>query len=190
MNKRPRYRNRGLMSDENVDQALGWVKKLGASEEALNLHVFGEPLLHPRFHEIAWKFSCLTPITMSTNGVLLDEAWADGLATVPWAWISVSPWNLEAQAKAITLLHERGIRTMSPPGATHDWAGQSEGPKSLHLGNCPFLNYGRCVIRWDGAIAACCISDREEDVVGHVAEEPTKVFLRPYSICATCHHRG
>lgn len=176
------------MDEQTVARSLYWVSKLGSPDDVLALHVFGEPLLHPKFEQIAVRFSDHVPVTMSTNGVLLDEKWADRLATVRWAWISVSPWEPEAQAKAIKLLHDRGIRTACPPGATHNWAGQSQGPSNLDLGNCPFLNGGHGVIRWDGSMASCCISDRLEDVVGHVNEEPGTVSNRSYSICAACHH--
>lgn len=189
MNQRPRFRPRGVMDETTVVNALKWVEKLGTGD-VLALHVFGEPLLHPKFDEIAARFGRLVPITMSTNGVLLDSRWADRLARVPWKWISVSPWDPKAQAAAIEMLHARGIPTMSPPGATHDWAGQSkDGAKDLLIeGGCPFLNEGKGVIRWDGTVATCCISDRYEDGLGNVnIHQPEDVKLRGYSICATCH---
>lgn len=131
------------MQDDTLQRSLTWVEKL-RGVDALALHNFGEPLLHPDFDTIAASFSKLTPITMSTNGVLLNEKWADRLAKIPWAWISVSPWKKEAAERATRLLHERGIATKHPNGVTHNWAGQSElGPSNKIFKGCHFLEIGR-----------------------------------------------
>ena len=187
MHQRPRSRKRGLMSDATVTRALHWVERLEKCD-ALALHNFGEPLLHPKFDEIALAFSRLTPITVSTNAVLLDERWADRLSRIPWAWISISPWSPEHLVKAVALLKARGIDYMLPPGVTHNFAGQAIGPTKKLFKGCANLNEGKAVIRWDGSLASCCISDREEDSLGNVAQEPNDVRMRSYSLCATCHH--
>jgi len=124
---------------------------------------------------------------MSTNGVLLDEAWADRLAKIPWAWISVSPWDKKAQDRASALLWKRKINVSHPPGVEHSWAGQVIGQNKTMFKGCSFLNEGRFVIRWNGDLASCCISDREEDKIGHV-DNMEGVTMRAYSICDTCHH--
>lgn len=183
------HRPRGFMSDETVERALHWVSKLNKKPDALALHGFGEPLLHPKFDEIAAKFAELMPITMSTNCTYLDEEWADRLAKVKWAWISLSPWQPENVARAKKLLEERGIYLGYPPGVTHDFAGQATGATGAPSGFCEFLRNGACVIRWNGDIATCCISDRAEDKIGHVTQEPEDVTMRAYSICDTCHLR-
>lgn len=186
MHKKPRARQRGLMEEATVTRSLHWVEKLG-KVDALALHVFGEPLLHPRFDEYAARFARLTPITMSTNGTYLEERWADRLAKIPWAWISVSPWDAIAALRAKNLLLDRGINVSLPPGATHDWAGQAhiEGP-SVTGPQCEFLRDKKAVIRWDGSIATCCISDRDEDGLGTIFEEELPK-LHGYSLCETCH---
>lgn len=180
-------RSRGLMDDSVINSSLRWVETL-ERVDALALHNFGEPLLHPDFDKHALAFSKLTPITMSTNGVLLDEKWADRLAKVPWAWISVSPWKKDAQERAVRLLHERGIVTAEPPGAIHNWAGQSQGAKLGKIFKCEFLDQGKIVIRWNGDVVSCCITDRAEDVIGNVKDEPPAMHPRPYSLCDSCHH--
>jgi len=190
MNQRPRFRPRGLMDATTIERSLHWVAKLGvAPDDVLALHVFGEPLLHPKFHVIAARFAKWAPVTVSTNGVLLTEEWAERLAKVGFKWISVSPWDPKAQELAIERLHAVGVSTMSPPGATHNWAGQSkDGDKDLALvGGCPFLAESKAVIRWDGHLVSCCITDRYEDSIGHVKDEPGSVAMRGYSLCATCH---
>jgi MoaA/NifB/PqqE/SkfB family radical SAM enzyme len=189
MNKRPRYRSRGIMSQETVERSIHWLEKVGAND-VLALHVFGEPLLHPKFIEIAAQFVQHCPITMSTNGILLDHEMAKRLATLPWAWISVSPWDPVAMENAVGHLANVGIATMLPKGVTHDWAGTATGPKSTTGKKCSFLEWGKAVIRWDGSVASCCISDREEDALGHVNQEPEEVMLHGYSLCATCHQGG
>lgn len=189
MHSRPRYRSRGLMTEKTVLRSLDWVKKLG-TVDALALHNFGEPLLHPLFDLIALEFARLVPVTMSTNAVLLDKTWADRLEKVPWAWISVSPWKKEDAERGQKLLEERGIKVMNPPGVTHDWAGQAkEGPKRKLFAGCHFLNEGKAVIRWNGDITTCCITDRDEDRLGNIEESsPDEITLKGYSLCETCHH--
>lgn len=189
MNSRPRNRKRGLMSQETKNRALHWVERLD-KVDALALHNFGEPLIHPRFDEWALEFSRLVPITMSTNAVFLDERWADRLAKVPWAWISLSPWDMAARDRAAKLLLERGVQHTFPEGITHNWAGQSEGPKAQLFNKCPFLTEGKAVIRWDGSVTSCCVTDREEDVVGHIRREPYHLKLKGYSLCENCHHNA
>lgn len=190
MHTRPRYRKRGLMSDDTVARSLYYVERLRENHETLHLHVFGEPLLHPKFDEHAAKFAKLMPISVSTNGVLLDEKWADRLAKIPWAWITVSPWDGEAMIRAGRLLEERKIPTRYQTQVSHNWAGQSkDGPAGKKLfSGCPFLARRKCVIRWDGSLATCCISDREEDTIGHISAEPETIEVRSYSLCDTCHH--
>ncbi len=180
-------RKRGFMDNPTFFRSLEWVNKLGTTE-VLALHVFGEPLLHDKFDQLALIASKSAPVTMSTNCVLLDEAWADRLAKIPWAWISLSDWKAGAAEKAARLLVPRGIRVQFPNGITHDWAGQAEGPKQKLFKGCPFLDGGHAVIRWNGDVASCCITDRVEDVVGHINQEPETIQMRPYSICAGCHH--
>lgn len=188
MHNRPRSRKRGLMDDATVKRSLYWVNKL-PRKEFLHLHNFGEPLLHPKFDEIALEFSKLNHVTFSTNAVFLDEKWADRLAKIPWAWISVSPWKPEAVDPAIKLLTERNIPIARPPGITHNWAGQSViGPTGKIFNNCPFLIEAKPVIRWNGDLVSCCISDREEDAIGHINREPEEIKIRGYDICAGCHH--
>lgn len=189
MNNRPRSRARGIMNDETVVNALRWVRQLGAVD-VLALHVFGEPLLHPHFDEIAARFAKFVPVTVSTNGVLLTMEWARRLAAVGFQWVSVSPWDKSAQQRAIENLTAVGIKTAEPPGATHNWAGQSGNDERVVATEpCPFLANGRGVIRWDGSIATCCISDRAEDAVGNVnTDQPESVSLRPYDICVSCHY--
>ncbi len=182
-----RNRKRGLMSKETYKRALYWVEKLD-KPDALALHNFGEPLIHKHFDEWALEFSKLAPVTMSTNAVFLDERWADRLAKVPWAWISLSPWDLKARDRAAKLLLERGIQHSFPEGITHNWAGQARGPSDVLFKGCPFLDKGKSVIRWDGSVTSCCITDREEDSVGTVRQEPHNVFVKGYDICSSCHH--
>lgn len=189
MYNRPRSRKRGLMSDETVERALYWVKRLRQNGEVLHLHNFGEPLLHPRFDEIALQFSKLMPISVSTNGVLVTEEWAKRLGKVPWWSIGVSPWDKDAQVRASALLTAENIRVVHPPGVTHNWAGQAtEGNHVTLFKGCHYLAQSKCVIRWDGTLATCCISDRDEDGIGHVRDEPEAVDVRSYSLCDTCHH--
>lgn len=188
MHTKPRNRPRGIMKEETFRQALKWVERNPI--ESLALHVFGEPLMHPKFDEYAAEFAKLTKVNVSTNGVLLDERWADRLAKIPWDHISVSPWDAKAKDRAVTLLMDRGIKVCLPQGASHDWAGQAQtGPDSLTLSiGCPFLIEHKAVIWWNGKLASCCITDREQDYLGDIFEDFDKPQMRSYDICVNCHH--
>lgn len=192
MTNRPRNRARGLMNDDVFKRSLHWVNKL-QKIDALALHAFGEPLLHPKLEEYALEFSKLMPITMSTNGILIDEERADKLAKVPWAWITISEWNKFKAQNAAKLLHYRGIKVKIPNGVQHNFASQAQdGPKfeSEPIRDCPFLKLGRAVIRWDGDIASCCISDSHHGMIGNVMQEPEELSLTTYDICTNCHELG
>ncbi len=186
MHRRPRNRQRGLMEERTIHRSLYWVEKL-AKVDALALHLFGEPFLHPRFAEYAALFAKVAPITVSTNGALLTEKLADALAKIPWAWISISPWDKASIKKARKLLTERGIETKDPPGVTHNWAGQTKNEATAKIKGCPFLTEAKPSIRWDGTLASCCITDRPEDSLGDIFGDELPL-MRPYTLCETCHH--
>jgi hypothetical protein len=176
------------MDDRTLSRCLDWVDKIGVAG-TLALHGFGEPLLHPDFERIARMFSMQAPITMSTNGALLDEKWADRLAGIPWGWISVSPWDPVAAKRATALLRERGILTAEPPGVTHNWAGQVDAKTVVRsVIGCPFLNKAHVVIRWNGDVVTCCVTDRPGDEIGTVWDNPQDLTIRGYDLCQSCHH--
>lgn len=188
MYSKPRNRARGLMGLETVTKCMDWIDKIGSSSP-LALHNFGEPLIHPEFDSIALNFSRVAPITVSTNAVLLDERWADRLAKIKWEWISISTWKRDAVDRAVRLLNERDIPFKVPPGVTHNWAGQSEGPSTKLFKGCHFLDEGKATIRWNGDVTTCCITDRVEDVKGTVMQAPSEVVLdENVGLCKGCHH--
>ena len=176
------------MNKEVLKKSLDWVEKVGVKHPPLFLHVFGEPLLFKEFEDYAKEFSKLVSVSFSTNCTYIDSKRADRLAEIDWAWISLSPWKMEDVERSYRLLDERGIKIMYPRGVTHDWASQAEGPIIGSTFKCHFLVEKEAVIRWDGSIANCCISDREEDKIGHVDQNPSEINMRLYSICKSCHH--
>lgn len=189
MNVKPRYRTRGLMTEETFSNVLKWVKAF-PPKDILALHVFGEPLLHPKFDLYALELSKLCMVTFSTNATYLNESWADRLSQIPFEWISVSNWDKSAKERAAGLLIQRNIPVRYPPNdPTHDWASQSSGgPHKVKMEyGCEFLREGKAVIRWNGDIATCCISDRAEDVWGNVSMEPGSVSIGSYDLCEKCH---
>lgn len=181
-------RKRGFMTWETLKRAIHWLDKTDTKNkiDAVALHNFGEPLLHKDFIEMALALSNHAPITMSTNSTQMNEKMADKLAQVPWKWISLSPWKMDKVKEAYQLLTARGIETMFPPGPTHDWAGQANGPIQVGQHKCEFLRDNKVVIRWDGSVAPCCITDREEDSIGSVSQEPEEVSTKPIDLCKTC----
>jgi len=60
---------------------------------------YGEPLLHPRFPEMLALASTLgVPLTVTTNGLLLDEAMAGCLLAAPVDWVIISLDTIHTQA--------------------------------------------------------------------------------------------
>jgi tungsten cofactor oxidoreducase radical SAM maturase len=60
---------------------------------------YGEPLVHPRFPEMLGLASTLgVPLTVTTNGLLLDETMARHLLAAPVNWVVISLDTVHAQA--------------------------------------------------------------------------------------------
>lgn len=183
-----KHRPRGIMTEETLRKVIGWIGKLdNRTHDPLFLHGFGEPLLHPEFEKFASELSRLSRISFSTNCTCLDEQRADRLAKLDWAWISLSPWVQEDLGRASVLLRERNIAVAVAGKDLHNWAGQVELPNVKKRFTCSFAE-GEIVIRWDGTIVNCCITDRAEDAIGTVDQDPSEICLREYDICRTCHH--
>lgn len=189
MTMRPRYRPRGFMSMDTAKKALAFSRKV-ERHNPLSLHNFGEPLLHPDFFAIAHMFADEGPVSVSTNGSLIDELMADRLAEIAWESVCVSFWDGQSFMRAIELLAERGVKYSCNEGTTHDFAGTAPGGvKNARLfAGCQYLNQEKGVIWWDGRVAPCCITDRDGDAIGTIDQEPSTIAVSAFELCKKCHH--
>jgi hypothetical protein len=179
-------RERGLMAWDTLKQtfSLGW--KLN---EPLHLHLFGEPLLHPEFVEMArWiQERYAAKLSFSTNCTLLTSQWANDLMAVRWEWVTLSPHSPEHVAKAAISLQARGIKAVHQKGPDHNWAGQVEHNSKWAL-PCEFPRGGKAVVRWNGDVALCCITDNGKGVIGTVWDEGLlEQEHKPFELCESCH---
>lgn len=182
-------RKRGLMSWETLERIFYWVDKGLRWNRPLHLHLFGDPLLHPQFAEMArviWQ-RYKTPLSFSTNGKALTPAMADKLAIVPWKYITLSPHDKEAAEKAMYSLGSRGVKLQWHGGPDHNWAGQVEHEIQWRW-QCEFAMYGKMVVRWNGDIAMCCITDGPQGVIGSIWDDDllSKENVS-FELCEQCH---
>jgi len=188
---RLQQRKRGLMDMETVERVCKLIetREVGASVP-LFLHLFGEPMLHPKFMEIAEKFKAVWPwISFSTNGTGMNYRTAHELKEIGFQWITVSPHDPERAWKAFYILKAAGNNVRMHGGPDHNWAGQVD-----HLvkwkAPCEFEAENKVVVRWNGDIAVCCITDSGEGVIGSIWDQDLREKELPeIELCKTCHLR-
>jgi sulfatase maturation enzyme AslB (radical SAM superfamily) len=183
-------RERGLMDMATLRQTMSWLDEGMMHNLPIHLHLFGEPLMHPEFVTMArWIESHYpdVPLSFSTNATLLTSPWANKLAMVDWAWITLSPHDPRAVAKALVSLQSRGIKVKQQEGPDHNWAGQVDHPADWKM-PCEFGGLGKVVVRWNGDVVLCCISDGPEGVIGTVWDEDLMdQEHRAFELCQHCH---
>jgi len=179
------------MSMATLEQTMSWLDKGMKYAIPLHLHLFGEPLMHSEFVNMAkWiqeTYHPKVPLSFSTNATLVTPQWANKLATVDWAWITLSPHEPWAVAKALVSLQSRGIKVEQQGGPDHGWAGQVEHPNEWRT-RCEFEGHGKVVVRWNGDVALCCITDGPEGVIGTVWDEDLmEKEHMAFELCEKCH---
>lgn len=184
-------RSRGLMSMETLSKTLDLIRsgKMTANKP-LFLHLFGEPLMHDRFEEMAREVKKeVDHISFSTNGIRVTKERARVLADIGFSYVTVSP-HLPSEAMAgADILTGAGIDVKVHGGPDHTWGGQvSEAPQTMWHGRCEFKEKDKVVIRWNGDVAVCCIDDSDSAVIGSVHDENVEQLEhRGIPLCKTCH---
>ena len=183
-------RKRGLMDMATLRQTMSWIGEGMRVHKPLHLHLFGEPLMHEHYVDMAkWIKNHYPemPLSFSTNATLLSAQWANKLATVDWAWITLSPHDPAAVAKALVSLQSRGIKVKQQEGPDHNWAGQVDNEVKWRW-PCDFANQGMVVVRWNGDVALCCITDGSEGVIGTVWDKDLmEKEHTAFELCEKCH---
>lgn len=182
------------MDMETFERTLEWCKHFQAegTQGELSLTGIGEAFLHPQFLEMARKAREALPenyINLSTNGILLDEDMARGLAEINVrVWISLH--RPEKAGPAINIAQRYGILDGYNPAASIDamsWAGQVDWEVSAAPVTCDWLKQGWCAVLQDGRITRCCLDAAAKGVMGTVWDSPGSISTSPFSLCTPCH---
>ncbi len=184
------------MSEDTFVVALDLVRfyvRQGTQTE-LSLTGIGEAMLHPRFVEYATRVrEVIGPqrmLTITTNGLLLDDAMAAAIAPLRPA-VFISLHRPEKAGLAIEIAKRHGILAgvnNSFATSSFDWAGtQKNWFVSAPKIQCEYLKSGWAVVLVDGRITTCCLDPDGRGVFGTVWDKPETLRFGPHSLCETCH---
>jgi hypothetical protein len=189
------------MSRDTFKAALDLVRfyvRQGTQTE-LSLTGIGEAMLHPDFVEFATRarevIGSHRQLTITTNGLLLDEAMAAAIAPLRPA-VFISLHRPEKAGLAVEVAKRHGILAgvnESFATSAFDWAGtQKNWFVSAPKIKCEYLRSGWAVVLVDGRVATCCLDADGSSTVGTVWDAPETLKLKPWKSekgagCATCH---
>lgn len=188
------------MSDDTFEAALDLVRHFvrQGTQTELSLTGIGEAMLHPNFlNYVERSRHAIGPnrmLTITTNGLLLDEQMANAIAPYRPA-VFISLHRPEKAGPAIEIAKRHGIyagHNNSFATSAFNWAGtQKNWYVSAPKIQCEFLRSGWCVVLVDGRVATCCLDADGSSVVGHVRDDPETLKLKPWGDaatgCAGCH---
>jgi MoaA/NifB/PqqE/SkfB family radical SAM enzyme len=179
------------MEWKTLNRLLWWIETERLVPDTLiHLHLFGEPLMHPRFDEMAARVAQVCPrLSFSTNGILLGERWAKKLSQVNFDYITISPHTLSTKElnERLRLLDEHGLTSNIHGGPDHNWAEQVE-HDVLWNAVCEFGRSGKVSVRWNGDVVLCCITDNDQGVIGNVFDEDLdEKEHAAFDLCKSCH---
>ena len=194
-------RSKEDMTEETFCAALDLVQhyvRQGTQTE-LSLTGIGEAMLHPRFVEYAIRAREVVgphrQLTLTTNGILLDDAMAAAIAPLRPA-VFISLHRPEKAGLAIEIAKRHGILAgvnASFATSAFDWAGSMKNwfvsaPKIP----CDYLKQGWAVILVDGRVATCCLDVDGSSTIGQVTDNPEMLMLKPWKSekgagCEFCH---
>ena len=181
-------------------------------EQTLELHNFGEPLLHPRLDKVVKivSDSGINPI-VGTNGSLLTRELSQklkeaGLKTYHIQWNRFKPFKQSINAAKLgidtlvivltpnatfpdkTIITQNQINKLKEAGARiylkrlRNFEGKEN---FLEKHDCVWLKENWKVMLWNGDIVTCCNDYNADSVIGHYNKDDIKVNI-PYSKCKDC----
>lgn len=168
------------------------------TQTELSLTGIGESLLHHQFIEMVAAARDVIgqqrQLTITTNGILLDEEMCEALAKYRPA-VFVSLHRPELAGLAVERAKKHGILAginNSFATSAFNWAGaQKNWFVSAPKIKCDYLRAGWCVVLVDGRVATCCLDVDGSSVIGSVAEDPESLKLSPWGDekkgCSSCH---
>ena len=182
-------------------QVVGFFVRQGTQQE-LSLTGIGESLLHENFPTMVAEAREVIGhhrmLTVTTNGLLLDEAMCEKLAPHKPA-IFVSLHRPELATKAVVAARKYGLlagTNNSFATSAFDWAGYQKnwtGLVSAPKTQCEYLRSGWGVILVDGRITTCCLDAEAKPesegggVIGDIWQPASTLRMKPWTGCASCH---
>ncbi len=169
-------RKRGMMTPEVFDHVLR-----AAVNRTIQLHHFGEPLLHPDLNLLIANASRRGfTVGFSTNGSLLTQPCLDTLieSGLQWIRLHTDPFGVRKSQFKIPegfeftehgILVDNGSEKKDLVSFSGTVA--TDVPEQGGYETCSFVHDQWCVVLWDGTIATCC-----HDIEG----------VRSYGLCRQC----
>ena len=185
------------MAWDTFEQTLRFIGKLCAAgtQGEVALTGIGEPTLHPRFLEAVAALRTLLgdqrQITISTNGLLFDDAMAAALVPFHPA-VFVSLHRPEKAGPAVEVARRHGLlagTNASAATSAMDWAGQVQWYNSHPPAACEYLRAGWACVLCNGDITQCCVDADGGGVTGTVWDDPILVPMKPFELCERCSFR-
>ena len=179
--------------------------------EFIELHGFGEPLMHPRIYDfvrMAKKKGFKT--RFSTNGHLLNRKVMEKLvdAGLDLLWISIRPFFDEVKEKLMALHDEYSKKMeiviyyvefpekMKPLPEhwrkkliiPHTWSSQIDLPTIKRYESCFNLANKAVTVLWDGRISNCCHDVEGRYILGTIDDDNLEPKVN--DLCENCEFHG
>jgi len=187
------------MEWETFTKAIGWAAEFQrrGTQGELNLAGIGESTMHPRFLDmLTYARATLgrrQELTLTTNGLLVDEAMAWSMAIASGdapLRVFVSLHRPERAKRAVDALRKHGLLvgvSTDPATAAVDWAGQVDWQVTAQRGRpCPWVRGGWVMVMSDGRLTRCCFDGSGIGVLGHVNDDVPALQTSAYRLCRTC----
>jgi len=200
-------RPQGDISIDTVSIAIS--KMVGMGQKQVCLNNLGEPLLHPKFFEIADMFgdagiaTCVTANSRALDDRLVSELEKSSLGTIQLSMDFAG----DRENELVNCIIDDPRVSVNIKGATRQeivdfrerWgskalvkfitniAGQMDFKDDdvLHR-NCVFLDTNHCVLLWDGRISACCYDFDGNYILGTIDEVDKLHHREEYDLCKNC----
>jgi len=193
------YRDVGLMTLDIYERTLYWLDKLveqGTQLEQLNLFGIGEPTMNPALPRMIRMAREVFPnpgiLHFNTNGKLMTEDLAIACRDAGITSIDITAHDAKSTAKTVKIFRKAHIKfnwNIDYAVYPNNWAGQINWTDNVDYEmNCPWLGRGEVMIMSNGDITTCCLDAFGYGIVGNVYQDMFKMRLKPFKLCATCHH--
>lgn len=199
-------RKKGFMSQETYEKVLDKQEL-----DYMELHNFGEPLLHEKIYNFIRMAKARGYKTqLSTNGTLLTEDVMDNLvnAGLDLLWISIRPafekvkkflekkYEKYSKDIEIVILYVEFTDKTKPlpknwkitPIIPHTWSGQIDLPYRKRNEMCDNLRLKAVTVLWDGRVSNCCHDYDGKYTLGTIDDNGLEP--KPNKLCEGCEFYG
>lgn len=193
------HRDIGLMTMDIYERALYWLGKLieqGTQLEQVNLFGIGEPTMNPTLPRMIRMARMVFPkpgiLHFNTNGKLMTEELAVACRDAGITSIDITAHDARSTERTIKILRRAKIKfnwNVDFAVYPNNWAGQINWTDKVDYEmQCPWLGRGEVMVMSNGDITTCCLDAFGYGVVGNVYQDMFEMKLKPFKLCASCHH--